>query len=923
MSDFDRMAPKQVIDVRPLTKGMFRDRASQHIEDGGFWTVRNGIVGPDGVVRRPAFYTTADSNEFLGRANSLETYEKTTGSAVEMLVTSAGVYRVSKLAGLTLVPYAFTDGGVTTADGLTVTKASGSVGWTDLDDWDEVWPGDYFVLGTVPPSPGLVWVTGGTVTAVSSIVESGNSLVASSEFVAILRSTDGGDNFSAVTQNHTGAIRGLTALEGTDDVLAYGAAGELSKSSDNGASFGTLIGNPFATHNEEIRSIAEAPDAGVLCGIGTYSAGDGGVMLSADGGDTWGEPTSKPAVPLRDVVYVEDGWFVALDATASQWRVYVSQDYGDTWGSAITIDTTDTDDTAITLAYGEGVVVASVYDFSAGDYLLYRSTDKGLTWTQSTTATGNGNRPFYARDMFVAGDMVSVDGGQTFVLAGANTPFTVVSRGTYDSTNDTYVVVASAGQVYYSSWSDGTAVEITSVSETSMVLASEYPVTSFTDEVYTILRGFRTTGRREMVDTVVANSRVVFLSRFSPPVEVDSAETALETLQSATGDSVVNSKLFSAKCGAFFNERLFLGHITEWVSGAYEEYRQRIRFSTVTDFGEFDSMGGGAYVDLDYTRGAINALLPMGNLLAVYLEDIIYLGQGTANVNVPLVFERVETGGIGLVGPKAIVPYKDGHFFVGQDNIYFHSTRGLEPIGTAVLSETIRKCERKWRIMAAHDPKRNRVCFGFPSTNDFVERVWSFEYRTGAWSYEDYSTWMIDSTLFDDSLAWTDLSGAWADLLNIGPTWDDLRLLADTQIELGREFGGVLQLASRGAVEDDGAGPVGLQLESKDHDLGFADVEKCWTRLALKLRFDSNVAFDGALDFECRVSHNRGRTWKDVGRLRIRGGMDEGHCDFRLTSSHFRFRLTATNGQSVYTITEYTYSVTPFAYESHLGSQEA
>ena len=618
MSDFDRMAPKQVIDVRPLTKGMFRDRSSQHIEDGGFWTVRNGIVGPGGIVRRPAFYTIAGGAEFVGQANSLITYTRTTGNAVEMLVTSAGVYKVSKLTGLTLVPYPFTDGAATTTDGITISKASGTADWATTTDWDSVWPGDYFVLD-----------------------------------------------------------------------------------------------------------------------------------------------------------------------------------------------------------------------------------------------------------------------------------------------------------------SDGTAVEIDTVGETSLTLVSEYPVASFTEQAYTILRGFRTARERELIDTVVANDRVVFLSRFSPPVELDETESALETLQSASGDSVVNDKLFSAKCGAFFNERLFLGHITEWVDGAYEEYRQRIRFSTVTDFGDFAAASNSNYVDLDYTRGAINAILPMGNLLAVYLEDVIYLGQGTANVSIPLVFERVETGGVGLVGSKAIVPYKDGHFFVGQDNIYFHSTRGMEPIGTVVLSETVRKCERKWRIFAANDPKRNRVCFGFPNVNDFIEQVWSFEYQTGAWSYEDYSTWMIDSTLFDDSLTWADLSGEWADLLDIGPTWSDLRLEADTEIELGREFDGVLQLASRGAVEDDGAGPVVLQLESKDHDLGFADVEKCWTRLALKLRFDNNVAFDEALDFECHVSHNRGRTWKDVGRLRIRGGMDEGHCDFRLTSSHFRFRLTATNGQSVYTITEYTYSVTPFAYESHLGSQEA
>jgi hypothetical protein len=247
----------------------------------------------------------------------------------------------------------------------------------------------------------------------------------------------------------------------------------------------------------------------------------------------------------------------------------------------------------------------------------------------------------------------------------------------------------------------------------------------------------------------------------------------------------------------------------------------------------------------------------------------------------------------------------------------------MEAIGTPVLSETIRQCNDKWRIYAVADPKRSRILFGFPSSNEYIENVWSFDYRTGAWSYEDYATWMIAAPLFDNDLSWNDLTGTWATLNTSGATWDDLRDEGAIETDLVREFGGVIQLASIGASSDDNAGAVTFQLVSKDHDLGMPDAEKTWSRLAIKVDFTNDLAFTSALDFTCEVSHNRGRTWKDVGTLRIRAGMDEGHVDFRLTSSTMRFRLTSTATVSPYWITEYTYSVTPLGNESHLGSQEA
>lgn len=612
MSDFAQVAPKQTIAIRPLTKGMFRDRSALEIADGGFWTVRNMLATTAGLFRRPAFYTIAGGDTY--RENAVDAWSsiRSNGDIYEMFVTETSAYRLLRSTGLTLTPFPYTTGTVASSDGLTITGTS--TAWTSSTDWDNVGVGDYFVLD-----------------------------------------------------------------------------------------------------------------------------------------------------------------------------------------------------------------------------------------------------------------------------------------------------------------SDGTAVKITAVnSATEIELESEYPDTSFTGETYTIQRGFRLETDQYLVDAVIANDRIVFLSPNQVPCELNEAGTALEYFQASGGDSTINSVGYSAAAGAYFQERLWIGNVTEWTGSAYTKYRQRLRFSTATDMG---NIADTAYIDLNYTRGEIKAIVPMGNLLTIYLGDAIYFGQSSPDVTLPLTIQPVQTGGVGLVGQKAVVPYIDGHFFVGQDNIYFLSTRGMEAIGTPVVRETIRKCEQPWRIYGTLDTRRNRVMFGFPEDSKQMTSVWSFDYRTQAWSYETYSTYMIASLLFNLSLTWDDLTGTWDTLDQIAATWDDFGGGDITETSLIRSYSGVLQQASSSITEDSIAGVVTVTLESKDHDLNLPDTEKTWTRLALKLNYVNDAPFDEAVDFVAEVSYNRGRTWKDVGVLRIRAGMDEGHCDFRLTSSHFRFRLTNSSAVPSYWITEYTFNVTPIGVESHLGSQ--
>jgi len=391
------------------------------------------------------------------------------------------------------------------------------------------------------------------------------------------------------------------------------------------------------------------------------------------------------------------------------------------------------------------------------------------------------------------------------------------------------------------------------------------------------------------------------------------------------------TKRFRANACGFYNERLWIGDMTEWnsVSSAHEEYRQRLRYSDALAPETFDDT---SYVDLTYSGGNCKRIIPLGNLLAVYFEDAVYLGQPTNDPDLPVVFDNVESGGVGLIGKRAITRYLDGHFFVGQDNIYYHSTRGLQKIGTPVLCETIRQCTAPWRINVANDPIRDRIVFAFPKSNiSALSEIWSFNYLTSAWSYEVYGTgedlWMVDVAYVNRGVTWADLTMDWDEIDAIYPTGgsldqedetNDLFCATDTRLRAATED--KVDDAPIATGSDIVIQPV---MESKDEDLGAPDIKKRFTRLAIKLDIDSGGALTSDLEFDVDISHNRGRTWRRIPRqLVVREGMDEGFLDFRMHTPHLRFKLSGGESEVAYSVTDYTMRYYGGGREGDLRSQE-
>jgi hypothetical protein len=161
------------------------------------------------------------------------------------------------------------------------------------------------------------------------------------------------------------------------------------------------------------------------------------------------------------------------------------------------------------------------------------------------------------------------------------------------------------------------------------------------------------------------------------------------------------------------------------------DYRARVRWTTATDRTEFPIS---QYQDLDYTSGAGQRIIGLGEVLVVFMTDAIYMGTASNIPSLPAVFNQIETGGVGLVGQRALAKYLDGVFFVGQDNIYYLSSQGVNPVGDVIIQESLKKCTKVGNIQLVYDPKNECLWCGFPIGGETITDIFTLNIRSKAWS---------------------------------------------------------------------------------------------------------------------------------------------------------------------------------------------
>lgn len=439
---------------------------------------------------------------------------------------------------------------------------------------------------------------------------------------------------------------------------------------------------------------------------------------------------------------------------------------------------------------------------------------------------------------------------------------------------------------------------VRSIDDTNLLQIDTLASYAHTNTEYDIWRAFGASNPY-LVSWAVASNKVIFADSSRPPYAYDGS----------TFGALDASLDFKPTCVEFFKDRLWFGRIQE----GSNDHRQRIIWSTVTDITDLDPTG--RYLDLPYQQGAVQRLVGLGEFLIAYFEDAIYFGRETniSGDTLPVAFERLETGGIGLVGMAAITPFLDGHFFIGQDDIYFLSPSGFQRIGTPIVKESIETCENLWAAYATVDAARSRIIFGFPSEGEEMTRLWSFDYKAKAWSYDEINCTAITGLSSKEVVTWDSLSGTWDD--PDYDTWDSAQTGASKKFFIGQD--GKVFIFSEGTTDADTV-PISAEIITPDFDDRLPDTKKTTTRLSVKI----DRVLSSNLVFAVSWSTDRGRTWNSAGNLTISAGDDEGYVNFLATGSTVRFRLVSTSQVNSYRIMELVRRSRGRGLEVHLGPSD-
>ena len=407
------------------------------------------------------------------------------------------------------------------------------------------------------------------------------------------------------------------------------------------------------------------------------------------------------------------------------------------------------------------------------------------------------------------------------------------------------------------------------------------------------------------------------------------------------------SFLVSAHGVAYFKDRL-------WAFGCTEvdtHYTQRIRWSVPTNYDVFQAED---YVDLPYSEGPIIAVVPLGSMIVAYATDAVYIGRQTNKIDHPFEFEKLETGNTGLVNQNAVAPWIDGHFFVGQDNVYFLSaSNGLQEIGPAVLTDTLGNTVSKQLtnfIKVKHDPDTNSMVFYFPEFKPIngesetgSTRLWRWYYRTKAWAYDEapyfeygvspdpeyYFNSIVASRLFSFEDSWQDFldDDPDAEWVRSGTTPEEARTFSDynswnevstretkfkklyISVYHSPFYESILLQEDLEATQDrlgTADYPVRSEIESGDYDLDLPNFTKTFTQFSAKTTQNLNDTPVTPSTLAFNVSGDCGYTWKRrASQLRFRNNYNEGKVDFRSHGSTLRFNLTGNTVEPPYKLSEF------------------
>lgn len=452
--------------------------------------------------------------------------------------------------------------------------------------------------------------------------------------------------------------------------------------------------------------------------------------------------------------------------------------------------------------------------------------------------------------------------------------------------------------ILYSGVANEVVAVKTWVSSTALLLSGALTGLYHSASAYAIRKAFHLNGVDRFVDWTIS-----FEGTTNKIIFADGSRT-LRAYDGSTFGPFDTAATYIPQCVLYNDNRLFMADVTE----NSLNYAQRIRWSTRLNHKTFSAL---QFNDLPYSSDRIVRLMPLGDMVVAFLKSSIWYGRKTsvADDSLPYDWKLYESGGIGLVGVKAVASYLDSLFFVGKNGIYTISlSSGLQPLSSKAVSDEIAKCTRLWKVWAANDTANNRIVFGFPQDTDDMVKLWSYNYVTQSWSYDLLGSGatclsrqpILEVVTYDSvpgGITYT-APGAY------GVPYNEISgAIAEDKLWLGSE--GLLKYYTLAAAEDYGPQAIQATIETRDMDFTLHDDDKTVLRWTIHLSEVTRTS----LRFFIYGSNNGGYTWRNLGSLYVRAGTAEGKADFKITGSILRFKLVHSQNIVPFTISEFGYKI--------------
>ncbi len=531
------------------------------------------------------------------------------------------------------------------------------------------------------------------------------------------------------------------------------------------------------------------------------------------------------------------------------------------------------------------VTWADVYNFPV--------TTGNLTETPATTYANNwgiaGSGPFTWASG--AGTLTFNSTGHYIGIDG--TVYAVV----YSLTNDFFIKVGDT--VAFSASDDAGASGSGTVSAVTATVITLTGVTGGTNAKHyrtiTVTRVATTdviTGGAQFLDKGIANNTSWVTGIDVPFTKYDPADGTLKrivdmgltaattvyyyptTLGTTGSPPTATLRTFTAATGSFFKSWMFFGNIKD-VDGRH--YNRIIWSNPLSSMDDFSSATN--FLDINNTEGEIVKLTPLGDYLMCFCSNDIYYGFSVSLPGVPLAFNTLNMRGLGLVGPKAICSAMGGLFFVTYQSIFFMNN--LEPIeiGQPVHRVTLRNCAFPGSTQVTHDPANHRIIFAFFDTTSHTGKtMWSFEYRTKAWSQLYLLSQFVDSLLLDN-------------VTNILSTFSNTQY--NSRYILLKQGTGDDKPSDVSASSLIRNAETYMEITTGDISLDASDIVKDWFRIEIGINGTdiALVAPNQRIDILVYVAIDGSTTYTGLGNLSIYVGKPNGSLNFKAHGTYARFRM--------------------------------